>query len=392
MPLALRRALVIAAAAVCLVLAGGIVQRLFTGALDAPFDFTEYWCAGRLNATGENPYDGSNMRALQRSLGLDDTAIMMWNPPWTLTIVMPIGLLEFRTAYGVWVLANLALIVLSAELLWRGLGGDVKRRGIAWLLTLTFVPTMFLIGSGQITGLVLIGLAGFAVLREKRPFVAGMVGALTAVKPHLLGLFALWLLLNAVRDRGGRRVLAGGLLVGLLACIPPTLANPDVWSQYLAATTGSSSADHHSLTRWTPPLVGWWLRTAVPGQPFWVQWLPFALAAAGFTFWFFSPRRTGRVSLPAIVGLSLLFAPYGVWQHDLVLLLVPVLTTAAKLRERSAIVAGIAWLALANAAMLVMMLNHTSSEWYVWVTPVVLAGCAATLRLQESPRPAEAAA
>ena len=42
----------------------------------APLDFTEYWTAGRLNANGENPYDGTKVRELQRSVGLDDTAIL----------------------------------------------------------------------------------------------------------------------------------------------------------------------------------------------------------------------------------------------------------------------------------------------------------------------------
>ena len=385
----IRRLVLGAGIPIVLTLASLVVDRLFTGTLAAPFDFTEYWTAGRLNANGENPYDGTKMRDLQRSLGLDDTAIMMWNPPWTLTLVMPLGLLPFRMAYGAWVLLHVGLMLGSAEFLWRGFDGPRNQRWIAYLLALAFVPTIFLIGSGQITAIVLIGLAGFLVcIRANRPLLAGAIGALTAVKPHLLGLFALGLLLEAGRDRFGRKVLLGGAMVGLLACIPPTFANPDVWTNYFQATTGSSSADHHNLARWTPPLIGWWLRTAVPGQPFWVQWLPLLLGAASFVWWYFRvPReRSAARNLPTIVGLSLLLAPYGVWQHDLVLLLVPILATGVKLAKTPHALArsfGVGSLVLANAAMLTMMVDHASSEWYVWVTPAILLGCWGSVRLAD---------
>ena len=109
----IRRLVLGAGVLLVLALAGLVVDRLFTGTLAAPFDFTEYWTAGRLNANGENPYDGTKMRDVQRSLGLDDTAIMMWNPPWTLTLVMPLGLLPFRMAYGAWVLLHVGLMLAS---------------------------------------------------------------------------------------------------------------------------------------------------------------------------------------------------------------------------------------------------------------------------------------
>lgn len=53
--------------------------------------------------------------------------------------------------------------------------------------------------------------------------------------------------------------------------------------------------------------------------------------------------------------------------------------------------AGIAWLVGVNAVSLAMMLNHASSEWYVWFTPAVLLGCAVTLR-QLAVRPVPALA
>jgi hypothetical protein len=377
-----RRLAVGVAAAAAAGLGGLVLTRLTADQVQVPLDFAEYYTAGHLNLYGRNPYDGGNVRPFQHDLGLRDTAIMMWNPPWTLTLVMPLGALPFRAAYALWVLLNLGLLVVAAELLWRGFGGPSGARGVAYVLTLSFVPTIFLIGSGQITAVVLVGLAGFlAAARAGRWGVAGAAGALTAVKPHLLGLFALMLVLDAIRARSGRRVVLAGLIVGLLACVPPTLANPDVWNQYHAATTGGDSADHHGLTHWAPPLAGWWLRTGL-GLPFAAQFLPFAVAAVAFVVWYGRqpPTEASNVAdrLPVVVGLSLLAAPYGVWQFDLVLLLVPVLATAARLARRPnpiAIAVGVVVLLLANAAALAMMMNGAESKWYVWFAPVVLGGC-----------------
>lgn len=382
---AFRRALLAAGVVVLAVACARLGEHLFLGGLNAPLDFAEYWTAGHLNAAGENPYSGSNVRSVQRSLGLDDTAIMMWNPPWALSLVMPVGAMPFRTAYGAWVLVNLALLAASAELLWRGFDGPPRWRWAAHLTALTFGPTVFLIGSGQITGFVLFGLAGFLYFaRRERPVCAGACAALTAVKPHLLALFAVWLLLEATRSAFGRKVLLGGLLVGLLACVPPTLANPDVWQQYLDAARGPSSADHHHVADWKPPVVGWWLRQAVPGEPFAAQWLPLAVAVAAFAWWW------RKHPLPWVVGLSLLAAPYGAWSFDLVLLLVPVLATAAGVARRShphAVSAGLLLLLGVNAVSLAMMMARPPSTSYVWVTPAVLLSCAFVNRLAE-PRPA----
>ena len=355
-----------------------------------PYDFAAFWVAGRLNADGQNPYDGAAVQEAQRAVGMDTIAVVAWNPPWVFTLLMPAAALPIGPAYAAWSLATLGLAAGSAALLWRGFDG-VRPHWVAPVVALTFVPTVFLVGSGQLTAVVLVGLAGYlAAAQAGRPVLAGAAGALTAVKPHLLGLFALWLLLEAARTRFSRRVVAGGCVVGLLACVPPTIANPDVWDQYRAALAAPSSADRPHLSRWTPPLAGWWLRQVVPGRPFWVQFVPFAVGAVGVVVWY---ARSGRAAadrggpaavLPGLVGASLVVAPYGVWQHDLVLLLVPVLAAAARVAtapNRAAVVAGVAGLVGVNAAMLAMMLAGTSSEWYVWVVPLVVVGCEIVPRL-----------
>src|SRR5436190_15771977 len=109
-----------------------------------PDDFVEYWAAGRLNAHGQNPYDGSLLLPLERDAGRDtDEPVMMWNPPWTLTLAMLVGLLKARVAQLLWLAVSLVLVVGCADRLWELYGGPPGQRWVAWLLSLTFLPTLF---------------------------------------------------------------------------------------------------------------------------------------------------------------------------------------------------------------------------------------------------------
>jgi len=369
-------------------LCGWILYRLFYADLNAPIDIAAFWSAGHLNFTGQNPYSGASLRGLQRQIGLNDLAVIMWNPPWTLTLVMPIGALPFHLACGVWELLTVVLVIAATELLWRSFGGPARLRVVAYLVALTFGPTVFLVGSGQITAVVLFGLAGYLYFaRNNYPLCAGACSALTAVKPHLLVLFALWLLLEATRSGFGRRVLLGGLLVGLVMSVLPTVTNSAVWGQYINAVSGPSSTDHHHMSEWNPPVVGWWLRQTVPEKPFAVQWIPMLIAVLVFLVWWCLDRNRSpqlEARLPWVVGLSHFVAPYGDYAYDLVLLLISVLATTVRVLHfpsRLACTTGLILLCAVNIALLAMMMAHPPSQMYVWVTPTVLCGCAIVARM-----------
>jgi hypothetical protein len=392
-PTAFRRVLLVVGVVTVILACGSLLDKLFRGGLEAPIDFAAFWAAGHLTVQGENPYHGDRLTAAQGAVGLTNLSVIAWNPPWTLALLMPIGAVPFRAAYGLWVMANLGLLIAAAWLLWRAFGGSQRVVWVPFAITLTFVPTAFLIGGGQLTAIVLFGLAGFAAAcRLERPLLAGAALALTATKPHLFIPLGVWLLLSAPWTGFGRRVLLGAVAVGLLLCVPPTLAVPHVWGDYLSAVTGPPDPRLRPLSEWKPPLAGWWARQVVPGKPFWVQWLPGMLSAVAVTVWCVGTRTRltppeALAHLPWLAGASLLVAPYGAWAYDLVLLLIPVLAVAARLAvvpERGAILAGVAWLATVNVVSLTMMLNRASSEWYAWVAPCVLLGCVMTLRLAAS--------
>ena len=349
-----------------------------------PIDFLQVWSAGRLHLAGENPYDPARMYDLQRANRLpDDRASMMWNPPWALALVVPLGALPVNAAQVVWLAGLLALVVASALVLWHLAGGSRERRWVPVVAALAFAPTWFLLVGGQIVGLMLFGVVGFLLAsRANRPLLAGACVALTAVKPHLFVPLAVGLLIDATRSPSGRRVVLGGLLALGFASILATIPNPGVWEQYLAGTTGAGSEQHKSLTDWVNPTVGAWVRAQLPGRPFWVQWVPTVLAAAGFGAYWWRGGAPGKwsVAMPLVIPLGLLTAPYGSWMCDQVLLLValvPVLAwweaaPGASRRVRPAV----AVYALANVAALALMVRATSQEHYVWFAPVIV-GCLA---------------
>src|SRR5580700_8777023 len=110
-PSTFRRSLVAVGIVVALLAGVSQLNRLFQGALNAPVDFAAFWAAGHLTAEGKNPYSGDQLRDAQAAVGLTDLAVIAWNPPWTLTFLMPFGTVSFRTAYGFWALSHFGLLV-----------------------------------------------------------------------------------------------------------------------------------------------------------------------------------------------------------------------------------------------------------------------------------------
>ena len=141
----LRRLLAVAGLAVVgVLLAGQVRQLLADPTIWPPDDFVEYWAAAKLTLNGENPYDPAKLLPLQQSAGRDtDEAIMMWNPPWSLAVVLPLGLLQAREAQLLWLLVNLAAMGYCGDRLWTRFGGNRDSRWIGWAAAVLFLPPMF---------------------------------------------------------------------------------------------------------------------------------------------------------------------------------------------------------------------------------------------------------
>ncbi len=385
--------------------AGLATALVFASAADArpptvvpPRDFIEYWSAARVHAQGGDPYDGGQLLPYQREASgePDKTqAVMLWTPPWTLPLYLPFGLLDPRTGHLLWLAAQAAAVAVSTRLLWRVYGGPAEAGALgrrAWMLAplaaAGFGPVWWLLVFGQNTGFVLLGLAGFLYLRTRGyPVAAGAAAALTAIKPHLLALFGLALLLDAVATRDGRRALLGGVGALLVASAVAVIPNPDVFREFAAALARPASQESPNMAGWKLPLAAYWLRVWLAPGSFRVQFVPCAVACALLVPYWWARRRTWdwAAEAPRLVFASVLLAPYGAWIFDLVVLLVPAVRAFTRVarwdRPVPVTAAAAAYLLLSLATLTVPAVVVSRLGWehalhhFIWVAPAVLGWC-----------------
>jgi len=322
----------------------------------------------------------------------------MWNLPWVLSLAMPFGLLPPRTAQLFWLLAQIAVIVFSADRFWTCFGGEPRHRPWVWGLSLAFYPVMYIVFAGQSSAWLLLGMVGLLLGSRSSwegeapaepgrgdilsrltlgqlgsagvspSHLAALLLPFAAIKPHLFLPIGIAFLCEAGRTRRGRTLLAMGLAAGLVAVSIPTIVNPDVWQQYLAAMNRPVDAVHSPLSGWKSPLIGYWARAALAPEAFWIQTVPtIVVAFATSIYWWF--RRANwdwRVELPRLVLAGLIASPYGAWSYDQIVLLVPIAAGFAHLLRqgsRGQIVAAFFALGIVNGIALTIRIG----EHFVWL-------------------------
>jgi hypothetical protein len=288
-------------------------------------DSLEYWAAARLLIVCGNPYSPDEMLELQRTVGWHDPSpLMMWNPPWTLSIVMPLGFLPYSLAKVLWLFMLFIALFLSSDLSWQIYNGDPKYRWLAWLLGMTFFPTLITLKLLQIGPIMLLGVVCFIYFQKSnRPFMAGMACVLISIKPHFLYLFWIVLMLWVITNRQWRVVI--GTIVGFFIIMAiPHVFNPNVLSQYLItiAVTGGPSD-------WASPTLGGYLRLLVGADRYWLQFVSLGIGLP-WSVWYWTQRRIDwkwERNLPIVLMASIVTACYG-WTYDQVVL-IPLLIQVA---------------------------------------------------------------
>jgi hypothetical protein len=323
-----RRLLTIFALVVVSVVFVGQVRRLLADpTVWPPDDFIEYWAAAKVTLAGQNPYDADLLLPLQRANGRDtDKAVMMWNPPWSLAVVLPLGLVPAREAQLLWLVVNFAAVGFCGDRLWLLFGGAREKRWVGWAIALAALPTLFALQSGQISPLVLLGAVLFLECeRRGYHFAAGAATVLLAIKPHLAYLVWAAILCDAVA-RGRWRVVLGGAVAGVACAALPLAFNSQVWQQYVHALghgPPSKDGNVNAVKHWISPTIGFLLRLAFGADQFRLQFVP---VAAGLAWFAWHWRKAGkdwdwREQLPLLLLVSFVTAPYGAWPFDMVLLL-----------------------------------------------------------------------
>ena len=295
-------------------------------------DFVEYWSAGFLNLTGGNPYDPLQLEPLQSQTGRTfGVPLMMWNPPWTLALVMPFGLRNYPSGRALWLLLNIGSVFFCADWFWRFFGGSARYRWIAWVVGASFGPALRVLKAGQIAPLLLLGIVGFLHFEERhQDWLAGAALALITIKPHLLYLLGVAVLIWTV-ERRRWSILLGGVAAVAITMGTAYAFNPALVHQYLYAV------QNYPPQQWATPTLGAMLRVLFGAEYFWLQFLPPVLG----TIWFFGYWRQNhegwrwRDHLPFILLVSVLTAAYG-WTFDYVVFLLPVVQVALWMYQSAA--------------------------------------------------------
>jgi len=360
----------------CLVALFAIGRSAFSGSkLLKADDFVQYWAAGRVFLAGGDPYDPAQLRPLQHAAGrtnyIDGAPTIVWNPPWLLPGLALFGALPYPEARLAWFLLHLALILACLIWAWRAYSGPHNRAWAAWLVGLTFVPTLQALQVGQLGPVILALTVGLTVHAEcQNAFWTGAILALLSIKPQLalpLGTIGLlW-----IAKQRSLAAIAGGACALLVASGLAVAINHPIFGAYIRAVTS------YPPVEWATPTLGGVLRALTGVERFWLQFAPALIGMAWAIAHWARRRDTWEWSqeLPLLLLVSMVTAPYA-WGYDMVLLVVPLVQIAAQLASqppsaRTWRLAG-AYLSLNLAALAVHLLLR-NSFWFFWLPPALLA-------------------
>ena len=342
----------------------------------AKVDFQAYWGASYLLAHSENFSDPVRLLEVQQQLaGWDeDTPQMTWNPPWLLMLLLPLTILTFDRASWIWFLINITLVFTSTLFLWYLYTSqpETRRRiGLGLLMAFLFMPTLTTLLVGQVSTLVLFGLAGFLYYYEHRrqPFYAGVALALTTVKPHLVYITVPLILLEMVRQRRWRTII-GLFMPLLLGVLIAFLLRPTFLGEYFSTVGGGD------LLRRTVPTLGFFL-SRITGWPA-IRLMGVVILPIVILLWWQRWRRSSLTMSDLVAStilLSVITAPFG-WSFDVVVFLAPLVQLLIWMVEgkldRYRSLAILLLFAAANAVALYQRSLQLRDDYFFWF-PIAMA-------------------
>jgi hypothetical protein len=290
-----------------------------------PDDFIEYWSAGRLNITGGNPYNDEQMLTIEKSVGwLRDDALMMLNPPWTLSVAMFIGIFNYPLSRYIWFILGTAVVGWCAVSLWKLYHGNKKYPWAGLVVLFTFGPILHALKSGQITLLILLGMVGFLYFyRKGAHFWAGILASLLFVKPQLLYLVILAIFIWSLANK--RYLILVGMISGLIISLGAVLVtNPNAVAQYFQMVR------NYPFNSWVTTTIGANLRVLLGPDRFYLEFIPSVIGVAWFlVYWIKHHNSFDWINdLPLIILISAVTTAYA-WTLDYMVCIIGILQISA---------------------------------------------------------------
>jgi hypothetical protein len=268
-------------------------------------DFLQLYAGARL-AGSPSLYDKHASLAIHKEVtGRYSEGVFYSRIPIYAWALKPLGKMPFRAAF--WLFVSLNLLGFA----WF-MREFAAREPLLAILGWLYPPLTAALINGQDLGLLAaIAAAGYLLLDRKRPFAAGLIWSLCAIKPHLFLLVPL-----ALAIRRQWRALCGGLTGGLAILAGCYLAQGPDWIARYASLLGDPEI-HPGLER-MPNFQS--LRLVLsPGAGSWFIWLG-AASVIGLSAWISYRARDWRTAFALALPASLL-ASWHAYSHDLVLLL-----------------------------------------------------------------------
>src|SRR5918998_594346 len=314
---------------------GATLERISTRSMAFHVDFDSFWRSARAMLEGQSIYD----------TGVD---LVNLNPPLWTVLISPLGLLEPITAYRVFVLISLLIVV--GYLAWTV---EELRLRPGWsvvgvIMLLLSSPLLATLALGQVYPVLALGLvaAWMADRRDGQEISGVALGLVVALKPSLLPVLLWplarrrWKALLAALISGGAATLLGVIVLG-----------------------PGETLDYIGVLR-EQPVSAYWDNASLPSaaarlfteNPYaqnaatlpWMVGVGYALGIIAIVLTAIRVRHGSEVGLWALVAASLLASPIA-WHNYLVLLGPGVLLLLARGR--------------AGPAFLLLALQSIPAQW-----------------------------
>jgi hypothetical protein len=343
-------------------------------------DFTCYWAAGNLARHGmaASVYRNDILEAAEhaaRVMPAGSGLLPFYYPPPYLMLCALLARLPYFAALIVFEAGSFALLALALRRL--------APAGVGWLPIVVFPSMLVSVTTGQNGMLSAACFGWFAVLADRRPWLAGACLGALACKPQL-AVCAPLALLAAGRwhSLGGAALALSGLCI--LSCLVFGWAPWIAFLQHLGAATDNITVGILDRAKIMSAFNGarqLGASVAVAGA---VQLL-FCLPALGALLWFAWRRPDGSALGGAMAAAALLVTPY-VMDYDLACL-APALAVGAARGVRFGFLAGDK-ICLIAAYMLPLEAHDIAQHTHVVATPLMVAALLFVLVRPRQPAPA----